>query len=554
MTPRSVPRDDLIGVIIAAALLSFLAFRITQAADLTDESYYAVFIDDWLKEGIRASPFRVVHQTAALLIYPAARVFRLAMGSTDGLIVFLRSLYVIGAALAALSTAALFWRLGTRLGGWLAGAIVLAFIPYGLPAPSYNTIGEQAMIIALASLGCAILAESSRLLPAISALAWAFATVAYPPLFLALVVLLAFLPTVLRPHRRLQFAYIGLVAGFQLVAWGCVLGVLTWPRMLESIAYQSDLSPMLNVGEKISTIMKNFTQNLFFLTLACTAIALGLIKVRLPQSIYATSVAALIVLLLFVPATLFVRSHDAILLGALTGLGMLGWLFTGANPQQRLLATLFAVSLTAGLVSVATATYVFSFSVCGAFAGILAVLSGSSFSNRWWALPTAALLGVISISSVSFFYGELPGEISGRRQRIIEGPFAGISASAGTADLIKKAHTMLNDWSSGNDTVAVVGRLSGLYLLGKARARVLTPFTLTDLAQSQALAKNDLYYSNPSNRPDIVIMYADSYFVPVNQFGSSFDAWYKQAVQERTSTGILSLFRRRDLTGSSAER
>ena len=49
MTPRSVPRDDLIGVIIAAALLTFLAFRITQAADLTDESYYAVFIDDWLK-------------------------------------------------------------------------------------------------------------------------------------------------------------------------------------------------------------------------------------------------------------------------------------------------------------------------------------------------------------------------------------------------------------------------------------------------------------------------------------------------------------------------
>ena len=184
MTPRSVPRDDLIGVIIAAALLSFLAFRITQAADLTDESYYAVFIDDWLKEGIRASPFRVVHQTAALLIYPAALVFRLAMGSTDGLIVFLRSLYVIGAALAALSTAALFWRLGTRLGGWLAGAIVLAFIPYGLPAPSYNTIGEQAMIIALASFGCAILAEGSLLLPAISALAWAFATVAYPPLFL----------------------------------------------------------------------------------------------------------------------------------------------------------------------------------------------------------------------------------------------------------------------------------------------------------------------------------------------------------------------------------
>ena len=148
--PRSMP------------LLVRLAFRITRGIDLSDESDYAVFLDDWLKEGIRESPFLTLHQTAALVVYPAVLLFRWVMGATDGLILFLRSLDIVGAMMAAISAAVLFRRSGTCFGAWLAGALVLAFIPFGLPAPSYNTIGEQVTIAHWRALGARYCDSKSR--------------------------------------------------------------------------------------------------------------------------------------------------------------------------------------------------------------------------------------------------------------------------------------------------------------------------------------------------------------------------------------------------------
>ena len=43
-------KRDFLSPMAVLLLLVWLGFRITRAVDLSDESYYAVFLDDWLKE------------------------------------------------------------------------------------------------------------------------------------------------------------------------------------------------------------------------------------------------------------------------------------------------------------------------------------------------------------------------------------------------------------------------------------------------------------------------------------------------------------------------
>ena len=137
-------KADAVGIALFVLLVALLAWRITRGADFGDESYYAVFIDDWLKGSIATSTFRTIHQTAALLVYPAALAYARFTGSSDGLFLLLRVLFLAGAVISALTCVVFLKRLGHRLLAWAAGILVISFIPFGLPAPSYNTIGLQA--------------------------------------------------------------------------------------------------------------------------------------------------------------------------------------------------------------------------------------------------------------------------------------------------------------------------------------------------------------------------------------------------------------------------
>jgi hypothetical protein len=106
---------DAVGIALTLLLVAALAFRITRGADLSDESYYALFIDDWLKGSIATSAFRTIHQTAALIVYPAAVLYAKAMGSSDGLFLFLRVLFLIGAVASSFFWTIFLKRLGHRI-------------------------------------------------------------------------------------------------------------------------------------------------------------------------------------------------------------------------------------------------------------------------------------------------------------------------------------------------------------------------------------------------------------------------------------------------------
>jgi hypothetical protein len=544
--------SDLFGALLILGLLIWLGLRITEGADLSDESYYAIFLVTWLNDGIENSPFLTLHQTAALLVYPAAMLFQRATGSTDGLILFLRALYVTGALTAALSAVALFRRAGMRPSGWFAGALVLAFIPFGLPAPSYNTIGEQAAIAALAGCGCAVLEIEAPTRARVfwltfSAMAWAIATVAYPPLAVPLVLFFVYLLLVLRPIQPTFNVYVFLVLIFQIVAWLIVVEVLTLSRIRDSILYQASIAGSWQVDGKISFAAEIISQNSWFCLAGVAAILVGVFRTYLKAPIASIAIASLLGALLVAPSTLFLHSHDAVLLAALTGLALP---FVGRHGQgrnARVLVLIYSVSLAAGAVTAATATYpLFAFPVGGLLAAIVAVLwNPSERTGHWGLLPGAALLGLLIWCSASFYYGESPSDRLQKRERIGEGVYAGLAASEQTAQLIRIAKAALGKWLMASEGITVVGRFPGLYLLTTARPRTLLPFPLTAFARTSGLSATYAYYANPANRPAVVVVYEDPYFQVVNPFGLKFDEWYQLVDRDPTPLGTLSIFRRK---------
>jgi hypothetical protein len=527
-----------LAVLVVAA---WLGFRITRAVDLSDEAYYAVFLDDWLKEGIEASPFLVLHQTAALLLYPATLMFRWATGATDGLILFLRVLYVVGAGIAAISVGMLLGRLGMQRQAWLAAAMVLAFIPFGLPAPSYNTVGEQATMVALASIGGALIERPRRVLWLLcSGAAWAVATVAHPAMFFVLGTLLLLLFVLGGSFRVVLPIYGVIVASGQAVAWGCVIAVLTPSRIVESIAYHSSISGQFDIGGKASLMVELLVQSAGFTVLAGAALVIGSLRNWTNQTAVTTSV--LFISIAFFPAALFTHSHDAMLLAALSGAGIVAGFSVGAPLSARLLAVLYATSMVAGAVMAVTATYgLYSFPVGGALAGILAVTSYRQI------LPSVCVLAAFIWGSTSLYYGEWPDEAREGREWVTHGVFAGLKAKQTTARIVREADLALNKYSDAGDTIAVVGRLSGLYLLTPARPRALMPFALTTFASRSGLLATYRYYA--ASKPTVVATYEDQYFAPINPFGASFDEWYELVDRRATPPGTLSIYRRREAAG-----
>lgn len=268
---------DRIGLVLFASVGLLMAARLPIGLDLSDEAYYAIFLDDWLKGGIALSTLLTLHQTAALLLYPLARIHMAIAGSSDGLLLVLRAAFLLGEVAAAALWICFLRRLGAGLGAWCVGAAIVAFVPFGLPAPSYNSIGQQTLLIATAALGLATLRENRRertVAVAASAVASAMCSVAYPPLTLPvgfMAVLVIIRPVVLRPWT---FFFATLAAG--LVAWSVVVAVLTPQRLWDSAIYLSEINDPGGFGKKLSFSAGLLGQHPRFALICLAAMALGL--------------------------------------------------------------------------------------------------------------------------------------------------------------------------------------------------------------------------------------------------------------------------------------
>jgi hypothetical protein len=541
---------------VLVATIACVAWRITRGVDLSDESYYAVFLHAWFKEGAAASPFLMLHQTSVLIVYPAALLYRALVGSTLGLILFLRCLYLLGSVIAALATMQFLRNAGVGRLRFIAGALIVAFVPYNLPAPSYNTMGAQALIIACATFGSAVLGtprwERPTLLLCLSAAAWALALVAYPPLLLPLVALLVLMVVALRPRRAITATYLLAIAVAQGTAWALVFGILGVRRVASSMEFQGKLSSTFDARATPGRLAEILTSNRGFAVVLVLAVLLGLLRKKIPFVVAALADAALVVSLLFLPPALWGVSHGAVLVAAVGGLWLIGGVRPGSELTAKVLSSLYVVSWLAGLCMAGTATIgTFKVPVGATLAAVIAVCAAS----RWWGesrpsrfvpLAATALWVTLMICLWHPYYGEPPATRPVGRIRITGGPFAGLAASRDDAGLVRSAGQALDKYERPGDTIAVAGRMPGLYLLSHARVRTLVPYPFTPYAQPFARAATHDYYANPANRPNLVLIYRDPVLPVANPFDPDFETWYRPKARFPTPLGFLEVYRRAD--------
>ncbi len=533
---------DLIGAVALVAILLMLAWRLTQGADFLDESYYAIFIDDWLKGGIHSSALLTLHQTAELIVYPAARIYTAVIGSHTGLMLFLRSLYLVGSALAAGCWFAFLRQPGSHGAAWAAAAVALAFIPFGLPAPSYDTLGLQGMSVGLAAFGAAQFAETVHarwIWRIVSALGWAVATVAYPSLGVVLGIFL-FAGLVALPVIERK-AWLASVVLLQIAAWAGVVVALGFGKLHDSVSfnahYEADFWRKLQFSAQLFSSHKVFAWACFLAT------TIGICRNLIGATCMSAAIALLLLLTISLPPVLFVRSHDLILVMALSGLGLLAGLRPGASPQQRLFAVLYLTAMSAGIITTLSAFYgLYSFCIGGAPAAILALAEpdGSRPVARLavttrTGLAAAALL----ISSLTYFYGELPGVSP--RQRIGWGAFAGLALQPNQAAILRLMHDQVGPLIADARTIAVVGRYPGLILETPARPLMRSVFPLFEDTQTVGLRLDASYFA--SHSPDVVLIYIDPHLHVPNPYGPSFPDRYTLVRRFTVASGILEVFR-----------
>lgn len=552
---RPLSAADAGGALLFVLLATVLIARLNKGLDLSDESYYALFVDDWLKGGIDSSSYLVIHQTAALLTLPFAWLFREVNGSTSGMFLFLRHLFLGGAVISAGVVVFVMRRLVGNVHGWLAGLLLLGFIPFGLPAPSYNTIGLQALCVALAAYGNAITYAATRRATwwlAASAAAWTVATVAYPPLMLALFVQLGVLlilrnPLVLRTRRYVTMALIA-----QGLGWSLVATALSPSRIVDSIRYTARIGEPGGASTKLRNLAEFFTGSPWFAALCVAAVGVGVARRRLPSLSTTLLVPVLIGVTLLHPPRLFLRSHDAITLLVLMGVGTMWDLRKRTEVPKQAQAIMYTVAVAAGLATTVFATnLLYNFCIGAAFAAPFA-FGSIKHGVRHDALSAVAALAVIAVVvvvSLSTFYGDMSAG-GHPRVRIEHGFFAGIDADQNDAELLAIVDDRVRPLVEGASRVVYVGRNPGAVLALPVRLQMLSSYPLaagaTEDDHPEALDVSESYYESPENRPRTVIIYRDPLFVPANPMGDRFDEWYELIQTEKTPIGVLEIYRSRD--------
>jgi hypothetical protein len=536
--------------------IACVAWRITRGVDFSDESYYAIFLHEWFKEGFSAAPFLALHQTSVLLVYPFAFIYRALVGSTAGLMLFLRFLYLAGSATAALAVVRFLRQAGVGYLRWIAGALLVTFVPYNLPAPSYNTIGLQALLVACAAFGCAVLKaqggqRATRCL-ILSATAWALAIVAYPSLLLPLFVLVAGMLIVIRPARAFTLLCVAAIAIAQALAWTAVFWILGWQRITRCVEFQGRLTSTFDAQASSERMVELFRDNRRFALVLLLAMLLGLFRKKIPVATAALADTLLVTLLLLLPPALFSMSHGALMATALGGIALLGSMRPRAATNDRLFSLLCATSWAGGLGMAGTATLgAFKIPVGAALAAVLAIVVAgerclAAGKPRFAPLAGIALWGVLLVSLWQSYYGELPLGRPENRVRVTEGAFAGLAATSDDARLIQVARQALGQYERAGDTLAVAGRMPGIYLLGNTGVRALMPYTLTSAVQPPARRAIHDYYARPENRPSLVLVYRDPHFPFTDPFEPDFARWYGLRARFPTPLGVLEVFRRTD--------
>lgn len=550
--------------LIALALL----WRLPMGIDLSDEAYYAIFVDDWLKGGIRTSTLTTVHQTALLPAFAILRIRAELFGNSDGLVLSLRWIYLIFSIVSAVAWLSLFIRLSNSFYAWLCAAFALAFIPFGLPSVSYNTLGIQGLTIALSGLGHTLLDRRPLGLGAnISAAGWAIATTAYPSLFLPLGVCWVLVSSMY--GVRFGVRYGAVVLAFQLIGWPLVAVALAPDHLLRSVNYLAAINDVGGWERKLDYSLQLLRGSPTFVGVCLGAIVVGLLRTVLGPALTGLLIAALVAWLFSAPYVLFCRSHDVVTVVALTGIGLVFGLRNRAPDRHRVIALLWLVSFAAGLTTMASAyNSVLNFPVGAAAAAAISLIGLASAPASLWPAKTVgrriatklnirsrwlvfagrstalivSMVGVL-VTSLFHYYGDYPN-VSPSRTLVSSGAYAGLRGQPEQVETIRWMQDTVSPLIGTDMRIAFVGRIYGLILATPARPSMLAVFPLSDTMNPRGLALSQAFFEEPAHRPSIVVTHEDCYYKPFNPIGPKFADWYQEILNKEFPLGSFTVYRR----------
>lgn len=166
--------------ILFGAVAVLLILRAFYGFDWSDETYYAalpyrfalgdrLFIDSW-----------DIHQTSAMLLVPLYWAYLHINGSMDGILLFMRLLFVVFQLAASVYLYHVLTGFYPKAVSCLAALLYLVFIPFAISTFSYNTMGYSFALLSSVTLLHAMKKEQSRGLLCLAGVWLSLAAMAYP--------------------------------------------------------------------------------------------------------------------------------------------------------------------------------------------------------------------------------------------------------------------------------------------------------------------------------------------------------------------------------------
>ncbi len=527
----SVPVDVLLGGAVLLLTTYWAWLRLYYGVALTDEAFYAV-VTQRFALGDRPYVDEInLRQTAELLTVPLYWLYLKIVGSTDGVILFLRyqyfALQLIVAAFAYRTTR----RLSGTSYGLVAAALPLAFMPGAIPATNYNTLGSLLFALGLLlGLPRAFQPGRARGLVAAGAV-HGVACIAYPPLALPVgVVAIAtlFAPRSSDSKRRFgpTIAYVGGAAaiGVAFLAWA-------GPNLIEGMPLAMRYEAMLTRPRRwkkvveIATAFATLSPGLY--SSAVTLLASWLIVRRWP------SARILVPFFLIGPLAYWllplrpehyginfyhVRTlHFAIYFGVLTGF------FVFLAERRWALPFLLGAWLPA---VGAGATTAFSSDNAGCMNGGLGLFAAATllpFAVAWGAerdrpltararLPVVAALAVVPLAMtwVNYDCTYWDGPVAKQTELVKIGPFKGLYGTPYKRDLAHLLTTEIRALAPAGERMLAYYNIPAAYLSVPTRPAVQTSWTDSRMIIPPFLP----YYDEKRSGRGIVV-------VGANQHGTS---------------------------------
>ena len=509
---RMVARSGVVVIVGLAA--SVLLIRLFVGVDFTDESYYAAFVKDWISVGSSASNLRGLHQTAFLPVYPFVWVFHWFNSDSDGLVLFMRLIYFTFVMLVAATSFLTFAR---QIGRTFAASIavfIITFVPFALATPSYNTLGmfgllEGLLLLLAADMRGATAHRVYRVLLFAAGASFALASFTYPTLVIGALLTLAVLG-IGRLVTEIRLAVLGFLVIFGVLSLG-LMQLIGVKSLIEVVQFNRDaFTTIAPLSDRLTNILLTPVLHPAIGLLLIGALLVGVLHgLGLTRSVTGMSILGLVglgcLLLLLARAepTLYLSTHDQVLLIATWGTGTIGAqaLLTlrrsevgatvwpnSAHSSAWLFPAIFGVSVVTGLLTSVSATNgLMNFVIGGFAAAVLALASGSATLRSGPSRISFVAVLVIAISVnvtvlLSNVYGEprsgglLVAQLLDEGKQVSTGPFAGLVTTPERAEFLRRAQAEVDAACPSEGLFHSIG-MPAMYLLADAGVAGPIPWT-----------------------------------------------------------------------------